>query len=90
MHSVKIKKYEIITMIYCFFYRFLSSFKIKVASHAKQRKIHKELHGENWSVEMAPFMHKKDKTEFEEVTIPWAHINDLQLHISDRLDSMKK
>ena len=63
---------------------------MKTATHASQRTLHKKLHGNDWIVEMAPFMHRTTKTSFEAVDTPWAHVTNIKDHVFKRLDSLLK
>ena len=68
----------------------MNSFNIKTGSQAKQRDIHKSLHGQNWIVEMAQFIHRKDAATFETIETPWVYVVDLKQRIFDRLDTLEK
>ena len=69
-----------------FNFRFLSSFNVKVGSHSKQRAVHREMYGDNWTVEMHPFLKKIDATKYEATDTAWAYVQDLNIHVSKRLD----
>ena len=52
----------------------------------------KKLHGNDWIVEMAPFMHRVTKTSFEADDTPWANVTNIKDHVFKRLrlDSLQK
>ena len=64
--------------------------KIKTSSHADQRKLHKNLHGDGWCVETAPFMKKIDRKKYKVVDVPWAYVMDLKDFVMKRLEQLKK
>ena len=71
-------------------FRFLGSFNIQVGSQSKQRGVHKERHGSNWSVKIHPFLKKIDNVKYEAVNTPWSIIEDFKLHVVDRLDQLSQ
>lgn len=61
---------------------------MKVGSQSKQRAVHREMHGDNWTVEMHPFLKRIDASKYEAVDTPWASITDLKTHIVNRLEQL--
>ena len=57
---------------------------MKTAAHASQRALHKKLPGNDWIVEMAPFMHRITKTSFEAGDTPWAHVTNIKAEFSGK------
>ena len=71
------------------FFRFLQSLKIRTGSIAKQREVHRNLHGDDWVVEETNFV-SKNFGKFQCILKPWAHITDLKAHIINRLDQLQR
>ena len=62
-----------------------------MASQSKQRTQAKNWHGNDWNVELAPFMFSgAKKGNYDVKSAAWSYIVDLPSHIHERLDSLDR
>ena len=74
------------------FYRWLRTFNVKTASHARQRIVSKKWSVDDLVVENAPFQFelKDRKGEREIRSAPWGYINDLPQNIIAQLENLQR
>jgi len=72
--------------------RWMKSWNISLASHAKQRNVAKRWHGEDYVVEDTPFFFpiKDTKGKYEIGSAARGYIKDLPSHVVNFLDSLDK
>ena len=73
-------------------FRWLRTFNVTTASHARQRKVADEWSGDDLIIEVAPFQSDvcDDTGHYEICSAPWGYIDDLPLHIMNRLDDLER
>ena len=69
--------------LYCIIYSWLKEFKIELASERKQRKMAKEIIGDNLQAEKAPFTFSKDGGGEEIREVPFVFVPNLIQKVAD-------
>ena len=72
--------------------RWLQTFNVTTASHARQRKVADEWSGDDLIIENAPFQSDvcDDTGHYEFSSAPWGYIDDLPSHIMNHLDDLER
>ena len=73
-------------------FRWLQTFNVTTASNARQWKVADEWSGDDLIIEVAPFQSDvcDDTGHYEICSAPWGYIDDLPLHIMNRLDDLER
>ena len=73
-------------------FRWLRTFNVTTASHARQRKVADEWSGDDLIIEVAPFQSDvcDDTGHYEICSASWGYIDNLPLHIMNRLDELER
>ena len=72
--------------------RWLQTFNVTTASHARQRKVADEWSGDDLIIENVPFQSDvcDDTGHYEFSSAPWGYIDDLPSHIMNHLDDLER